>query len=442
MKRVLSLTLASLLSVSLLAACGAPAASAPETSGSSQAASGGTANEPVVLRVSWWGSQARTDGTVAALDAYTAENPNVTFEYEFSDWGGYWDKLSTQAASNSLPDIIQQDYAYIAQYQAKNQLASLDEFISSGVINVADVPKSILDSGVIGGQLYALCAGMNAPTIAYDKAVVEAAGVTIPDQMTFEEYEAICQTVYEKTGVKSTYPVGDTYIAYVSRDFGKKMFDYEKNQLACDESVVLQYFQKAKDTINQPWHLSMEIMTEKNADDIETKPIVDGSTWTDFLQSNQVPTLAQTAGKELGMTMNPISTGATGQNMFLKPSMFFSITESSKNKEQAAKVLDFLTNSTKAQDCLKAERGVPISTKIAEYIKPTLPAEQQSAFDYVAMVGQIATPIDPPNPPGFSELRKLCSDLTDQVRYGEISPEDATAKFMTDGNAILAKAAA
>ena len=235
---------------------------------------------------------------------------------------------------------------------------------------MTNVPKSILSSGVLEGQLYALCAGMNAPTIAYDKAVVDKAGVTIPDQMTYDEYEDICKTVYEKTGIKSTYPVGDSYIASVCRDFNKNMFDYAKNQLAVEESVVLQYFQKEKETIAQPWHLSMEIMAEKNADDIETKPLVDGSTWTDFLQSNQVPTLAKTAGKDLGMTMECISTDATGQSMYLKPSMFFSITESSKYKDEAAKVLNFLTNSTKAQDCLKAERGVPISTKIADYINP------------------------------------------------------------------------
>ncbi|MSS09293.1 extracellular solute-binding protein [Clostridium sp. WB02_MRS01] len=448
MKKVISLVLSTTLVAVLCTACGTSAtssSSAPSDQVSSSDAAtapapGGT-QEPIVLRVSWWGSQARTDGTVAALNAYAAENPHVTFEYEFSDWGGYWDKLSTQAASNSLPDIIQQDYAYIAQYQSKKQLASLDTYIQNGTIDVTNVPKSILSSGVLEGQLYALCAGMNAPTIAYDKAVVDKAGVTIPDQMTYDEYEDICKTVYEKTGIKSTYPVGDSYIASVCRDFNKNMFDYAKNQLAVEESVVLQYFQKEKETIAQPWHLSMEIMAEKNADDIETKPLVDGSTWTDFLQSNQVPTLAKTAGKDLGMTMECISTDATGQSMYLKPSMFFSITESSKYKDEAAKVLNFLTNSTKAQDCLKAERGVPISTKIADYIKPTLPADQQTAFDYVAKVGEIASPIDPPNPPGFSELRKLCSDLTDKVRYGEITPEEATKKFMTEGNAILAKAA-
>ena len=94
MKKVISLVLSTTLVAVLCTACGTSAtssSSAPSDQVSSSDAAtapapGGT-QEPIVLRVSWWGSQARTDGTVAALNAYTAENPHVTFEYEFSDWG-------------------------------------------------------------------------------------------------------------------------------------------------------------------------------------------------------------------------------------------------------------------------------------------------------------------------------------------------------------------
>lgn len=75
-----------------------------------------TDDEKITIRVAWWGNQTRNDLTVKALDLYTEKHPNVTFETEPSSWDGYFDKLSTQAATGSLPDIYQQDYGQIRSY--------------------------------------------------------------------------------------------------------------------------------------------------------------------------------------------------------------------------------------------------------------------------------------------------------------------------------------
>lgn len=61
-------------------------------------AEGGSADN-VKLRIMWWGSQPRHEATLKALEAYTAKNPHVTFEPEYSGMDGYLDKLSTQAAA-------------------------------------------------------------------------------------------------------------------------------------------------------------------------------------------------------------------------------------------------------------------------------------------------------------------------------------------------------
>ena len=77
------------------------------------------------------------------------KNPNVVIETEFTDWSGYWDKLATQAAGGGLPDIIQMDYSYLNQYASSNQLADLNGFIESGVIDTANISSSIIESGSV-----------------------------------------------------------------------------------------------------------------------------------------------------------------------------------------------------------------------------------------------------------------------------------------------------
>ena len=110
MKKLASLLLASAMVFSL-AACGG---GGDDADGGSDSADGKT-----TIKITWWGGDSRHTYTQELLDAYTAENPNVEFEATPAGWEGYFDKLSTQAASGSMPDIVQMDYLYIATY-AKN----------------------------------------------------------------------------------------------------------------------------------------------------------------------------------------------------------------------------------------------------------------------------------------------------------------------------------
>jgi multiple sugar transport system substrate-binding protein len=108
--------------------------------------------------------------------------------------------------------------------------------------------------------------------------------------------------------------------------------------------------------------------------------------------------------------------------------------------EEAARIIDYFTNSERAQDLLQAERGVPVCSKMAEYLRPQLSDVQQRVFAYISEVTKVAVPFDPPQPNGSTEVNKLLDDLTDLVRYGEISPEDAAARFLPEAQDILTKA--
>ena len=215
-KRVMGLVLAA--AVTMTACSGgnntqqAPANDASDTTAASgdeapvtgSEEKGGTGDK-VTLNMCWWGNQTRNDVTKQAVDLYMEQNPNIEIKIEFTDWSGYWDKLSAMAAGGNLPDIIQQDYAYINQWQQSGQLADLSEFINSGIIDTSDIPESILESGTIDGKVYALSLGSNAPMIIYDKEIVEKAGVDLSQQMTMEDFYDVSQKIYETTGVKTVY---------------------------------------------------------------------------------------------------------------------------------------------------------------------------------------------------------------------------------------------
>lgn len=105
-----------------------------------------SAEKPTTIRVLWWGSQTRHDLTTAAVNKFMEKYPNIKVEIEFTAWDGYWSKLATQVAGNMVPDVIQMDYQYIAQYANSGILADLTPYFGS-VIDTADVADTVLSAG-------------------------------------------------------------------------------------------------------------------------------------------------------------------------------------------------------------------------------------------------------------------------------------------------------
>lgn len=410
---------------------------AKETAGetTAQAAADG---EKVTLNLCWWGNQIRNDVTKKAVDLYMSQNPNVEIKIEFTDWSGYWDKLSAMAAGGNLPDIIQQDYSYINQYQKSGQLADLTPFIESGIIDTSKIPDSIIESGSIDGKCYALSLGSNAPMMVYDKAVVEEAGVTLPEQMTIDELYDISQQIYEKTGVKTFFDGGLGMMQLIARARNSHLFD---ELVAGDSTSSKEHFANVDRFAKAEFSISPDLLAEKSPDLVETKPIIDGTTWNDFSFSNQFISLSDTAGRELGIVMTPIANDADGQSMYLKPSQFFSIAETSPNKEEAAKFINWFTNSVECNQILMAERGIPVNTEVAEAIKPDVDPVAQMVFDYIAKVGEVAVPIDEPDPAGKGEVEALGNTTVENLRYGDITADEAAESFVAEASRILSEAA-
>ncbi len=435
-RKSLTISMAVFMAVALLSACNGSSDESGEVQKKS-AEDGGK----VTLNLCWWGNQKRNDVTKKAVDLYMSQNPNVEIKVEFTDWSGYWDKLSTMAAGGNLPDIIQQDYSYLNPYQKSGQLADLTTFIEDGTIDISNISESIISSGTIDGKCYGISLGSNAPCIVYDKGILEEAGVTLPEQMTVDDLYSISVQIYEKTGVKTFFDGGDTGTVMpqmVARSRGSHLFDELKegrNDAALENFTNVERFGQAE------FCISPDLLAEKNPNVVETKPIVDGTTWNDFCLSNELIGISGAAGRELGITMYPIMNNAKSQNLYLKPGMFFSIAETSQHKEEAAKFINWFVNSIECNEILLAERGIPVNSEVAEILKSQVDEVSQEVFEYIASVSKIAEPIDDPDPAGKGEVEALGKKLVEDLRYGDITAEEAAKQYAAGAKKILEEAA-
>lgn len=435
-----------------LAGCGSEEPAAGGESGASQtdtAAEAGGENaggsEELELTITWWGSQQRADMTQEALALYEKENPGITFDGQFLSGSDYWNKLATSAAGHTMADVVQMDKAYIQQYVDNNMLVDLQPYVDSGVIDLSDVDESVQEFGRVGDGLYAICIGVNSPALLYNKTLLDENGIEIKDNMTMDEFLDVCRQVYEKTGYKTNlqYNNGTSFMDFFLRATGETLF--EGNQIGASEESIAAYFELYTLGKEEGWLIDPSVFAEVAIGQPEQEPLVYGSSpenmsWCAFYFSNNMASVTNAApeGMEIGITTWP-SDDAEKSN-YLKPSMFFSVSVDSKNPEEAAKLIDFWTNSVECNEILLGERGVPVSKKVAEAITPKMSESDQKVVSYI---NDVVTPkcsdVSPASPNGATEVYDLVYKLEEAICYGEKTPQDAAAELVAQGNEILEK---
>jgi multiple sugar transport system substrate-binding protein len=406
--------------------------------GGGQQASGGGG----YIRFAWWGNATRDERTIKAAQLFMEKNPGVTVETEPAQWDGYWPKLNTQAAAGSLPDVMQQDYAYIAQYNDRNQLVDMNSYAQKGVIDLSKWSDSGLSSGKLGGKLIALSLGTNAWGIGVDAAVLQKAGLTIDDtKWTWKDFEQIALTVYQKTGVQ-TQPVNEFHqvFEHIVRQSGKPYFAANGKSLGFTDPALI------KEVIDMQLRLKAAGALYDPEDGfilgraMEEEPISTGKAWNSFYWSNQHVGHVNAAKRPLEYYIFPtVSGNKAPYGTYLKPSQFISMLASSKSQDLAARFVNFFVNDLEANRILLAERGIPVPTSVREDLAPRVDPGLKYLFDFITRVTQYTTPIDPPDPAASGEVRDVMRPILLQCLTGGLSSDAAVTQMVQAANGVLSR---
>lgn len=465
LKKAASLMLASTMALSL-AACGgsssgtsttaadttaatttaeAKTETQSEAESKTDAAAQQTDKEPVTLKMTWWGSQTRHDQTQQVIDLYTELNPHVTFEVMPSGWDGYFDKLSTQTASGSMPDIVQMDYLYITTYAQNNSLADLQPFIDDGTLDVSTVDENLLNTGRINGKLAGMVLSSSLLAVGYNPDVLAEAGVAEPtSDWKWADYVAMNKEVYDKTGKfgSSMDPVLDTNLFnYWVRQHGASLFAEDKKSLGYeDDKIAADFIQMWKDMMDANYVPNPDEFDQISTLGIEAGPVVTGEAAMTFEWNNYASKVSASNDK-IKVATPPLSDDSEDKGLWLKPGMFFSVAETSTVKKEAAEFINWFMNSEEANDIMMAERGTPTSSAMREYLVGTgkMAAQQQDMFKYVDDAIALCGETPAPDPVGMSEVNAAFKNAAAKAFYGQISAEEAAAEFRQEANAILAR---
>jgi multiple sugar transport system substrate-binding protein len=406
----------------------------------------------VQLKVAWWGSPDRHLRTQQVIAMFEATHPGIKVAVEHYDntqgkgivGTDYWPTLNAHAADHTLPDVMQQDYAYIEEWTKRGLLRSLDDMIANGTVNLADVLPALVDSGRVTGQVMGISLGTNTQSIVLDTNAFADAKIPIPaDDWTWTDFERIALEIKAKLGIFGFGPALHGYTAgwkavYLSE--GQWVFSADGKSLGySDDLPWIQHWQmilrlKAAGALPR-------LDQEPGTSNIEAVPLAVGKSAMEFAHSNQLVALWTAAGSARTLKTLPVPRMPGGKSpVYLKPSQYFSVTSNTTHPREAAQLIDFFTNNIDANMILAGERGVPISSKVLGALKPKLSKQAAESFNLIERAGAYATKLPPNDPPEWTTIltKIFTPEVENAVMNGTRTPEEAVALFRVQASDVLA----
>lgn len=337
-----------------------------ETKTASDTAEESASQEPVTIRFSWWGGESRHKATLAAADAFMKEYPWITVECEYSAWDGWQDKVATQLAGGTAPDLMQINWNWLYQYSADgSKFADLNDF--SDTVSLGNFPEKDLEAMTVGGKLQGVPVSVTSKVYLFNKTTFDKAGIEIPK--TPEELLAAGRTFKEKLG-DDYYPIANEgyerfwlMVWYLQQKYGKPWVDNMEVQYTPEEVTEgMEYINSLEANHVEP---TIATLQGDGSDSFLSNPKWMDGHYAGLLEyDSAVNNIINSVNDDQEVVVGDYLTDENAKPFGMtKVSQGFAITENSEHKEEAALLLEFLTSNENGIKILTTERGIPCNTK-------------------------------------------------------------------------------
>ena len=435
-KRLLAATMAAVLTAGLCAGCssGSSAGNSATTAttqaqaeGTSAAGNTGqtaaTGGEEITLRFSWWGGDERNAATLEVIEQFEQLHPNVKIEAEYGGNDGYHDKLATQLASGTAPDIVQVDpeifptYVYTGDYfiDYKDYDMDLSNFEESYI--------SLPINGGYDGKQLGLPSGISGAGILVNKDLADAIGLDFTKKYDWNELIEMGRKVREYDKDLYLLCANKEYIAnLVVFNYGKQLigapfFDSDTGKMNITEDQLKQVFDYVQLLYDEEVVAPASYQASYSNDNLQSDANwMDGKYVAGFTYVSTIDVMvAANPEPNYYLSQLPLLAGSTESGWASNTPQVFAVTKTSAHQEMAVEFMNYFFNDETAVATLGCTRSVP-PTEMARKIcteKGVLSQYTMEGADIAATMG--GTPNDKIS--SSQESKAILFDSVETIGY-------------------------
>lgn len=358
------------------------------------------------------------------IDAFEAANPDVKIDVQTAAYADYFTELQTRIAGDDAPDAYELNYENFVSYASKGVLADLSAYAA----DVANrfYPKAY-EAFQFDGKQFGLPTSFSDVVLFYNADLFDAAGQAYPTaDWTWKEEEAAAAAL-TGDGVWGAYsPISFHELYKTAAQNGGAFFDETGAVTINDPKVVeaLEYLVSFQEKGYQPTDADMAGVPNE-----------------DLFKQSEIAMLTSGIWMFSGFAEVPFNWGiAVEPGNTQKAAHFFSnsavVAGSSDKQEAAWKWISFLAGSDEtAKLRVEASWELPAVSNeevFASYLALTPPDDRQPVLDSLEFA------VVPPVIEKQAQMQDAVNALMEQVRGGDLTPQEALDQAKTEIEALLA----
>jgi multiple sugar transport system substrate-binding protein len=401
----------------------------------------GIGGEPKSINVGQWGTAQRAELYKQAIAVFQEQHAGVTASLQFAELAAYNDRLTTQAASKSLPDVLWMRDDRIGRYGSAEALLDLSPYLGKG-LNMQSLSSVAAADGTVGKGVYALPSHYVGQSIIVNGAFMQEKGIKYDQQVkSWDDLAALAKQLSDpgrKFWGISDPTMGTTqrHLQAWIRQAGEELFTPD-GQLGFKAETLgswLEFWNKLRqDQVIPP----PDVQTQADAGGFATNPIVQNQVAIVPASTNGLTQIQRLTPTPMAMFSIPeIANGS--KDWWFFPPILLSISATTKSPQLSVSLLDFFLNSVPAGKITRTDEGAPSSAAVREALAPDLePAE-------AAFVNQISREMTYPSrglpvlPAASAAVVKAQADAGQQVAFGKASVSEAVDTFMATARRAIA----
>ena len=406
-------------------------------------------DKATVLRFAWWGGAGRHEATLKALALFERRH-GVRVKAEYMGFNGYLERLTTQIAGGSEPEVMQINWAWLAMFSKRgNGFADLHRH--AALLELAQFDREDLAYGEVAGKLNALPVSFSARVMLWNQAAFDRAGLALP--RSWDELFATGPAFRRLLG-QDAYPLdGELYDmmllsqAWVQQRHGTPYVDPASPRVAMNEATALDWVRVYKRLVTE--HVATPLPLRASLGGAE-KPTEQQPDWVvgrwagNYTWDSVIGLRASTLDKQQKLVLGDFPTlpGALDSGMFGRPTVMYAVSrhaEKNGRAELAARLVNFLLTDPEAATVLGRTRGLPSARGPFEQLKAagTLPPLEVAAHEQIKVQRESGRLKRPAPLFEHARLHKFMREVFETVAYGKTTEVDAARRLVAEGQALL-----